>query len=300
MKIITTGLVLLLTVASSFSQKQPEQPDMEQYNKMMEEARRMQEAGGAPSSGDFEVLIKRISGDVKIKNSGAEEYVTVEGTSYYPVDPDDTVKTGSTGYAELYFSNSGIIKVDRNTELEVKNLQQEDTSLVLNLGAIIGKFERVLGKKFSMKIHTPVAVCAIRGTEFAVEQSLFNKETTFGVFEEGQLGVTPSEEGNGAQEIQIGKGSELTLSPSIRRPKVIKISKLMKHRSGLAVLKKNMAAYKKRWQRLPREKRERLRNFLLKVKTSGGEGKGAGNKKNKVKKAVKKRAADKRKKNGRE
>jgi len=116
----------------------------------------------------------------------------------------------------------------------------------------------------ALRVKTPTAVCAIRGTEFAVEHSPFNNESTFGVFDEGIISVTPIENDKEGQPLSIEKGNEVTISPKIKRYKIIKMAKLMKHRSSLILIRKNLSSYRARWKKISPEKREYLREVLLK------------------------------------
>lgn len=232
------------------------------YNALMEQAMKMQQYANS----NIDVRIKRVSGDVKIKSSDSEDFVQIEDNAYYPLEVDDVIKTGSNGYAEIYFEDIGAIKIDRNTEIEVGSLDSSDTNLFLKVGAVISKIQKSVKKKLSLSIKTPTAVCAIRGTEFAVEHSPFNNESIFGVFDEGVITVMPLSDEKASEGLNIEKGNELIISPNSKRYKVTRLSRLSKHRAALIQIRKNINLYRTKWKRLSPEKREYLRNVLLKKK----------------------------------
>ncbi|HOI43172.1 MAG TPA: FecR domain-containing protein, partial [Elusimicrobiales bacterium] len=119
--------------------------DAEEYRKMLDG---MMKSGGAPGGQppQWDARLKKISGEVLLKSSEAAEWVAV-GADEVPLDPDDSIKTGSSGSAEVYLENQGVIAVARNTELELRTLEKEDSELKLLLGAIVAKLEKFAMKK---------------------------------------------------------------------------------------------------------------------------------------------------------
>jgi hypothetical protein len=111
-KIIT---IFFLTPLFLFSQKQS--ADISQYKQMLEEALNSE---GSTQHGDSDVRIERISGTVKVSNSYEKE-VSLPNNYQYPLESGDTVKTASDCAAYIYINNGGIIRVGRNTEIELSN-----------------------------------------------------------------------------------------------------------------------------------------------------------------------------------
>lgn len=246
------------------------QQNEQQYKQMVEQLMKMKAEAGAlddTQPSQFDVIIKKIAGSVFIKSSQDGEFKTIEDSSYYPLDPDDTVKTGSDGYAQIYFSDKGMLKLSRNSELEIRDLDQNDASVFLKIGTLIAKFESKLKRKLSFKVHTPTAVCAIRGTEFAAEYSNFNKESAFGVFDEGQIVVSPiDKEGKTLDEVKVEKGQEIVLSPNIKRLKAVRLARLARHKAAIVEVRKKFSLYKNRYRPMDFQKREKMRAALLKRK----------------------------------
>lgn len=247
------------------------QQNQEEYKKLVEQLMKMKAEGASAeqtaSSNQFEAVLRKTAGTVSVKSSEDSEFKSVDDAGYYPLDPDDTVKTGTDGYAEIYFSDRGLVKLNRNSELEIGSLEQEDSSIFLKAGSLIAKFEKSLKKKFSLSLRTPTAVCAVRGTEFGAEYSLFNKESTFGVYDEGEIAVSQMDkEGKAGEEVKVDKGSEITLSPDTKRQRVVKLSRLAKYRPMLLEIRKRHPVYKKRWRPMDRARREKMRALLMKRK----------------------------------
>ncbi len=244
------------------------QENQQEYNKLVEELLNAKaDIAQMSGSNQFEAVIKKTAGSVSVKASDGKEFKKIEDEGYYPLDPDDTVKTGSDGTAEIYFSNRGMMKLSRNTEIEIGPLEEEDSSVFLKLGALVAKFEKSIKKKLNFKVKTPTAVCAIRGTEFGADYSIFGKKSVFGVYDEGELAVFPiDKDGKEGDEVKVEKGNEIEITPETRRIKVTKMAILGKYRPFLYEIRKKHPLYKKRWRPMERNKREKMRALLLKRK----------------------------------
>ena len=236
--------------------------DAEEYRKMLDE---MMKSGGA-SAGQppqWDARLKKISGEVLLKSSEAAEWTSV-GAAEVPLDPDDSIKTGSSGSAEVYLENQGVIAVSRNTELEVGTLEKEDSELKLLLGAIIAKLEKVAMKKRKFSVRTPSAVCAVRGTEFAVEHSRFNNETAAAVFEEGSVSFMPlDKDGKELGEYILEPDTEIFASAQIKRHKAVRLARMLKHRGQMAKNRERVRALRRSWKPLSMERRDAVRRAAL-------------------------------------
>jgi hypothetical protein len=77
----------------------------------------------------------------------------------------DTVKTGKDAQAALTFTNGTVLKLNRNTEFTIENTGQIEkigTQIQMKLGSL---WSKVIPRS-RFEIRTPVAVVAVRGTEF--------------------------------------------------------------------------------------------------------------------------------------
>ncbi|MGC8728290.1 MAG: FecR domain-containing protein [Elusimicrobiales bacterium] len=237
------------------------QNDINQYKKMLDQALKMQESQNA-SSGAMDIRIERIGGNVKVITSYEEE-ADLTDNYQYPLEAGDTIKTGYDGYANIYINNIGVIRLERNTEMEITE-PSNDMVFSLFLGSVVSKMESLNKSKMSLKIKTPSALVAVRGTEFAAEYSKFQDETSAAVFDEGEVVLYPGENEDEAKAIKITKNSETSLTSSSKRVKVTKLSKFLKYKRSLTEAKKNLIAHKKKWKKFDNEHRQKFREALFK------------------------------------
>ncbi|KAF0126845.1 MAG: hypothetical protein FD189_818 [Elusimicrobia bacterium] len=234
----------------------------DEYRKMLDDAMK----SGGPSGGQsvqWDARLKKISGEVLLKSSEAAEWVAIDAAEV-PLDPDDLVKTGASGAAEIYIENQGVIALGRNTELEIRNMEKEDSELKLLLGSIVAKIEKFAMNKRKLSVRTPSAVCAVRGTEFAVEHSRFNNETAAAVFEEGSVSFMPlDKDGKELGEYVLEPNTEIFASAQIKRHKAVRLSRMMKHRGQIARNRERVRALRKNWKPLSMERRDAVRRAAL-------------------------------------
>ena len=238
------------------------QPD---YRKMLEQAMKSGSYGQAQAE-SWDARLKVLSGTVMVKTVDNDNWVAVTGEM--PLDPNDMVKTSADGLADIYLDDKGAMSLGRNTELEVSSLDQTDTVFMINFGSLSAKIKHFLNDKFKFEVRTPSAVCAVRGTEFAVEYSQLGKDTTAAVFDEGRLSVRPVDEsGKDNQEYTLEKNTELSFGPSQRRFHPVPVSRMARHRGEITMLRTRLAALKN-WKPRSAERRAALRERALKGKAA--------------------------------
>ena len=255
------------------------QSDMsqEEYQKMVQQAMKSGGNYNQSQAEGWDARLKVVSGEVMVKTADSEEWSAVTGLM--PLDPNDTVKTASDGIAELYLDDKGAMAIGRNTELEISSLDQGDTVFTLASGSLAAKVNHFLNEKFKMQVRTPSAVCAVRGTEFAVEYSKLGKDTSVAVFDEGRMVVTPNleaESSNGvasrasnsgatAQEYTLEKNTELSFGPSQKRFHPVPIARMARYRGNLVTMRNRVKALKG-WKPRSAQRRSQLRDLALKRK----------------------------------
>jgi hypothetical protein len=214
-----------------------------------------------------DIRIERIDGSVRIITPDGME-TDLNDNYQYPLESGDIIKTGYNGTAIVYIDNIAAINIDRNSEFEVSDNSNEPV-FTLNFGSIISKVEKMLKQKFQFKIKTIQAVCAVRGTEFAIEHSKLTGESVFGVFDEGEIVVYPGEEEDETKAIRVSKNSEVVLSNQTKNQRVVRISRMLRYKNFLTNLRKKMIIHKKRWKRFKENERIKYRNMLFMKKKSG-------------------------------
>ena len=254
-------VLLALTLVTAARAQEAGGADAQDYQKVMQQ---MLKSGGYDQAqgATWDARLKVVSGEVLLKPSGADEWSKVTGV--VPLDPDDSVKTAGDGVAELYLDDKGALALGRNTLLEVGPLDQGDTVFSLNYGSVAAKIKHFLNDKFKMQFRTPSAVCAVRGTEFALEHSQLGKETAVAVYDEGKLAVTPlTEDAASGQEYTLEKNTELSIGPAQKRFRVAPVARMARYRGTIGQMRSRVLALKG-WKPRTAARRAALRDAALK------------------------------------
>ena len=211
---------------------------------------------------DWDARLKKISGNVRVKALGSEEWSALEGEM--PLDSDDSIKTAD-GVAEVYLDDKGVVTVGRNTELTISSLKKSDAAFTLKFGNIAAKIQHFLDEKLKMQVRTPSAVCAVRGTEFAVEYSQLGKDTGVAVFDEGRLAVSPLV-GNGETQTEylVEKNTELTFALSQKRFRPVPLSRMSRYKTSIIGMRARLNVLKKSWKPASDSRKTAVRDRVFK------------------------------------
>lgn len=126
----------------------------------------------------------RVEGRVDVTRPGGTAEEVNAGTQVFE---KDIVRSKSNSKAEILFADGNILKLAQNTRVEISEYINESgrRSTVLNLfrGKIQNRVKKMLGSVFGedgdrYEVHTPTAVCGVRGTDF------------FMYYEKGESGAT--------------------------------------------------------------------------------------------------------------
>ncbi|MDD5210216.1 MAG: FecR family protein [Elusimicrobiales bacterium] len=261
---LKTALLCALIAAGPAAYAQDEEMSQQDYQQMMVQQAMKSGNYGQSQSQSWDARLKVVSGTVMVKTVAGDEWSKITGEM--PLDPNDVVKTSADGIAELYLDDKGSITLGRNTELEITELVQEDAIFTLNVGSLVAKVKHFLNEKYKMQVRTPSAVCAIRGTEFAVEYSQMGKESSVAVFDEGRVAVTQADDsGKEQQEYLLEKNTEIHFDPAHKRFRAIPLSRMGRYRGSIVTMRTRLASLKG-WRPRSLTKRADLRNQALKRK----------------------------------
>ena len=107
---------------------------------------------------------------------------------------DDRIRTGRNSRAELVFKNKIYLRASSNSEINVRSLfsdtKDQDLNVDLTRGTLWTSVLRKLGKKSRVKIRTPVAVMAVKGTQFNTVFQPDNEQLEV-IVVEGRVEVLP-------------------------------------------------------------------------------------------------------------
>lgn len=253
---------LLPVGAAAFAQD--EEGGGQDYNQLMLQQAMKSGNYGQSQSQSWDARLKVVSGTVMVKTINGDEWSKITGEM--PLDPNDVVKTSGDGIAEIYLDDKGAMYLGRNTELEITELVLEDTIFSLNVGSLVAKIKHFLNEKNKLQVRTPSAVCAIRGTEFAVEYSQLGKESSAAVFDEGRVVVKEADgSGKEPQEYVLEKNTEIHFDTAHKRFRSIPLSRMGRHRGSLTAMRSRLASLKG-WKPRSITRRAELRNQALKRK----------------------------------
>ena len=107
-------------------------------------------------------------GDASITSPGQPAQKLAVGTE---VSEGDIIATGPSAYVKLILTDSSIVKLNQNTQFDVRVTKPEETKGTIfdvKIGQMFMKVfkEKDVAKKFV--INTPTSVCAVRGTEIDI------------------------------------------------------------------------------------------------------------------------------------
>ncbi len=112
--------------------------------------------------------IKYMIGEVRVKQVSAQKGWTAL-TMKMALQEKDIIRTGNQAYCEIELPDGSTTKILENSILELRNFPDpadDSMNLFTGLGKFYFKVKKLLKRQF--KVSSPVAVAAIRGTEFLV------------------------------------------------------------------------------------------------------------------------------------
>ena len=121
---------------------------------------------------------------------------------------DDRIRTGRNSRAELVFKNKVYLRASANSEMNVRSLfgdtKEQDLDVNLIRGTLWTSALRKLKKKSRVKIRTPVAVMAVKGTQFNTVFQPATEQLEV-IVVEGRIEVLPPSQMEGPGKIRSPK-----------------------------------------------------------------------------------------------
>ena len=117
----------------------------------------------------------------------------------------DRIRTGRNSRVELVFKNKIYLRASANSEIDVRSLlvntKEQDLDVNLTRGTLWTSVLRKLTKKSRVKIRTPVAVMAVKGTQFNTVFQPANEQLEI-IVVKGRVEVLPPFQIEGPEKIQ--------------------------------------------------------------------------------------------------
>ncbi|MFA6434121.1 MAG: FecR family protein [Elusimicrobiales bacterium] len=162
------------------------------------------DAAGGPSAA---ACVYKYTGAVQLMEPGTASWRALDGA--VPLREGARLRTGPGASCEILAGDGTFINLYENSETTVETLRLEpetrDYGFNFIKGRILWLAAKVKRKVSKFEIRTPSAVCAVRGTDFAVDVS--SAATDIGLFE-GQLDIK-----NNGKETPLAAGSEAVAGP---------------------------------------------------------------------------------------
>ncbi|MCR4294060.1 MAG: FecR domain-containing protein [Elusimicrobia bacterium] len=204
---------------------------------------RAQEAG-------WDARLGAVSGDVTIVPAdGSPE---VSGEAGMPLEEGDRVVVGDGGAAEVALDGTSLLSVRPKSDLKLEKIGKGDSTFFLKVGSLLAKIQK-LGAR-SLRVRTPHAVAAVRGTEFGVETD--GAISHVGVFDEGKVEVSG---GEGGKAELLRANQELSVKKGAAPGHAVQLRRFMAHRARMRGHGRRLAALKAKWKALPPEERRAAR-----------------------------------------
>lgn len=200
------------------------------------------------AAGTWDARLSAFEGDVELKAAAGSSWK--RATEPVPLERGDEVRVGARGFAEVSLGAEGLVRLEPGSHLQFSDLDQRSSSLTLRAGVLLQKLKSLKRLRGRLSVRTGSAVCAVRGTEFAVKVAA-DGATTAGVFDEGEIELA-----YGEARHRLGPGQEAGADGP--RP----LSELAPYRAKMRLLNKRLAALSRRYRALPLEKKRRLREAL--------------------------------------
>jgi len=225
-------------------------------------------AAATAAAKTWDSRLTAVEGDVRVFSAG--EDLGVPAQSDTPVESGDRIETGPGSRAELALEPDSVLELQQNTSMTLDSLQEDDSWFGLELGSVIAKIKAHLGAR-KLQVRTPVAVCAVRGTEFGVEVGA-DGETVAGVFDEGKLGLRSLQDASveetvlqPQEESSVARRADLkTRTLKGARSLVVRRLSTLKNRAArLDALRARRAVLRKVWRALSHAKRLEMRREML-------------------------------------
>ncbi|MDA8132717.1 MAG: FecR family protein [Elusimicrobia bacterium] len=135
--------------------------------------------------------VYQLQGGVEVRRSGERDWEKAE--KGLPLRQGDSLRTGPRAWCELLLRDGTFVRLDQNSETGADELKADGEGRSVGFSFLKGRavwlVAKIKGKVLSkFSVRTPSAVCAVRGTEFAVSVST-DGAAQVGLFE-GKVAVS--------------------------------------------------------------------------------------------------------------
>ena len=200
----------------------------------------------------------QVHGTVQVLSPGAVEWI--DAHTDLPLESGDQIRVGDDGEAEISASQNALWIVQSGSEVVWEHSTSDEGFLTLSQGSLEGKVSHDEVPQH-WEFHTPTAVCAVRGTEFALDVSAL-EGAHLGVFD-GEVEMKPIDSEEAPYVIHASEEGILRAGHPFQ--KCLSFTERMRrHAAHRNVLQQRHAAMQSVWTPLTTQYRQELRSRFVK------------------------------------
>jgi hypothetical protein len=199
--------------------------------------------------------LSSILGAVFVHLAGRPNDQVVAASDGAALAEGDTVLVGDGGAADLTLDGDSLVSISSGSELALTSLSRAETELGLTVGEISADIAK-LAPDENLRVRTPAAVAAVRGTELLVAQDLPDGAARVGVVSEGRVEVD-----SGGKAVLLGPGQETSAQVG-RAPEAPRPLSTLRARAETFLALRNRAAQARRTKPVAEESRRAVREKL--------------------------------------
>lgn len=110
--------------------------------------------------------IGRVSGDVQLFVQGATQ--GAQAKTDMPIEPGDQIQTGEDSTVEIALNPQVLWVIQSETDLIIGRTTEQEGRILMRRGTILGRVDVSAGYPGVWVFETPLGVCTVKGTEFAL------------------------------------------------------------------------------------------------------------------------------------
>jgi len=149
--------------------------------------------------------VERLSGTAQVQLTPTDVYRNLGQTEQLP--PEAFIKTGPTGLVRILYEDGVTVTVKPNATVQIGGLAGEGAHI--SKGNVVIRAQRLISSGLQKTFRTPIAVAAIRGTEFGISVDQTGRSSVY-VFE-GKVAVSNAQ--IPTREVLVKAGQMTTVEP---------------------------------------------------------------------------------------
>ena len=121
----------------------------------------------AAKSKPVSAVVAFVKGKLQVQPAGSKDWHALASGQF--VNEGDTLKTGPASRASIVFAGGIETRLNSNSTFRIEEQgvdKASNASIIMSIGQV---WTKILRKGTKFDVHTPVAVCSVRGTEYETD-----------------------------------------------------------------------------------------------------------------------------------